>query len=242
MKRNNLPPWATGPGEILQHGLELLDKDSDTNRQLAIISIDNAVELMLKTYLGLPKRITKLTITRKEYAEISETFPRLLDAAEKYALEKIRGISLGEIEWYHRLRNQLYHEGNGLTVEREKAEVYGELAKLLFKSLFDIDLAVTNNKMHLLGEFMAEWFKLEAGVMESASYLLGIQKPKSFVHAVEVIDNEEVVPKSAMKELAELRKLRNAIVHGHVNFEEVITPTLLERVRYLAGYFPRIDD
>jgi hypothetical protein len=59
MSKSN-PPWASGPGEILRHGLELLSKDSDTNRRLAMISIDNSVELMIKTYLGLPNRVTVL--------------------------------------------------------------------------------------------------------------------------------------------------------------------------------------
>jgi hypothetical protein len=68
VKRGN-QPWASGPREILQHGLNLLQKDIDTNRRLAMLSIDNAVELMVKTYLGLPKRVIGLHITRPEYAE-----------------------------------------------------------------------------------------------------------------------------------------------------------------------------
>jgi len=83
-----------------------------------MISIDNAVELMIKTYLGLPKRITGLSIPRKEYNDIAESFPALLDGLEKHAPDKLDGIDLGTIEWYHRLRNELYHQGNGLTVER----------------------------------------------------------------------------------------------------------------------------
>jgi hypothetical protein len=79
MKPPHGQPWASGPGEILRHGLELLNKDRDTNRRLAMISIDNAVELMVKTYFGLPKRITGLTITRKELQEIGESFPNLLE-------------------------------------------------------------------------------------------------------------------------------------------------------------------
>lgn len=70
-------PWASGPGEILRHGLKLLGEDSDTNRRFAMIAIDNAVELTIKTYLGLPKRVTGLHIPRKEYQEISESFPAL---------------------------------------------------------------------------------------------------------------------------------------------------------------------
>jgi hypothetical protein len=46
---------TSGPGEILQHCLTLLLTDSDVNRRLAMIAIDNAVELTMKTYLELPE-------------------------------------------------------------------------------------------------------------------------------------------------------------------------------------------
>jgi hypothetical protein len=93
--------WASGPGEILNHGLELLNsEDSDVNRRIAMISIDNSVELMIKTFLNLPSRITGINISRKKYAEFSESFPKLLDALEEYARNKIQDINAGEIEWY----------------------------------------------------------------------------------------------------------------------------------------------
>src|SRR5687767_7062459 len=129
-------PWASGPSEILQHRLSLLAKDSDTNRRLAMLSIDNAVELTIKTFLSLPRRITGINLSRKEFQEISESFPQLLDALEKHASDKLNGIDLGEIEWFHRLRNQLYHQGNGLTVDKDKVEIYAELAKIIFSNLF----------------------------------------------------------------------------------------------------------
>src|SRR2546421_12656763 len=98
-------PWASGPLEILKHGLSLLGQDNDRNRRLALLSIDNSVELMIKTFLGLPKRVTGIFVSRKEFEEISESFPRMLDALEKYAEDRLEGIELGEIEWFHRLRN-----------------------------------------------------------------------------------------------------------------------------------------
>ena len=55
-------PWVSGPGEILQHGLSLLERDNDKNRRLALLSIDNAVELTIKTFLGLPRRITGINL------------------------------------------------------------------------------------------------------------------------------------------------------------------------------------
>ena len=78
--------------------MALLQEDSDTNRRLAMIAIDNAVELTIKTYLGLPKRVTGLQIPRKAIVEISESFPALLDALEQHASDKLTGLDLGEIE------------------------------------------------------------------------------------------------------------------------------------------------
>lgn len=49
-------PWASGPGEILRHGVGLLHSDTDANRRLAFLAIENAVEMMIKTYLALPHR------------------------------------------------------------------------------------------------------------------------------------------------------------------------------------------
>src|SRR5258708_5198845 len=159
---NAKQPWASGPGEILQHGINLLQKDSDVNRRLAMLSIDNAVELMIKTYLGLPKRVTGHSISRSEYSEISENFPKMLDALEKHIGERLEGIDLGEIEWYHRLRNELYHQGNGLTVERQKVVVYAELAQLLFQKLFKYSLQIEKTEnQELIGEFVTKWARLE---------------------------------------------------------------------------------
>src|SRR5256885_5493308 len=168
MNRQN-PPWATGPGELLRHGIELLSKDTDSNRRLAMISIDNAVELMIKTYLGLPKRVNGLSISRREYSEVSESFPSLLDAFEKYGADKLNGIELGEIEWYHRLRNQPYHQGNGLTVERDKVEIYAQLANTLFKNLFGYALVHhVTPRSETLGQFMSAWMTIERGLRELA--------------------------------------------------------------------------
>ena len=133
-------PWTSGPAEILQHGLDLLQTDSDKNRRLAFLSIDNAVELMLNTYLTLPKRITGLEIKKKDLDEFRRTFPGLLNAVEMYAADTLSGLDLGEIEWYHGKRNQLYHEGNGLTIERSKVQIYASLARILLKNLFGLDV------------------------------------------------------------------------------------------------------
>ena len=226
-------PWAAGPGEILRHGLELLKRDTDTNRRLAMISIDNAVELTIKTYLGLPTRITGLKISRNEYQDFSESFPKLLDALEKHASDKLNGVDLGDIEWYHRLRNQLYHQGNGLTVERDKVEVYAELANALFTNLFGFRLVQPeDDKTALLGNFMIAWVNFEK-VLAQAAASLNIDtrgRPVMPLQITQILEKEGYISRAEMVELTSLRETRNKIVHGVANHQEALKPDTVKRL------------
>lgn len=239
MNTRSQPPWATGPGEILRHGLELLKKDSDTNRRLAMISIDNAVELMIKTFLGLPKRITGLTIPRKEYQEMAESFPALLDGLEKHAADKLDGVDLGSIEWYHRLRNELYHQGNGLTVEREKVEIYAELANLLFRNLFGYLLVDRiSPRSDLLGRFMDSWLTLEHSLRELADrHSLTGFRPGGMIEVLRFLADASLLSEDELRQLNLLRQIRNQVVHGAVDAEDVLTKEVLAEVNALARKF-----
>ncbi len=242
MPRNtdSQPPWADGPGELLRHGLDLLQRDSDVNRRIAMISIDNAVELMLRTYLGLPKRITGLDVARKELTEVAESFPGLLDMLERHASDKLVGIDLGTIEWYHRLRNQLYHQGNGLTIERDKVELYAELANQLFRNLFGFDLvARVVQGDEVLGQFVRYWSRLERGIWSVAWDNSVTGRPKGPVmDNVRYLEGSGHFTRAQVVEIDSLRRLRNEVLHGKTDFRSAITPAVLARVKELAESFP----
>jgi hypothetical protein len=223
------PPWASGPGELLRHGLSLLQKDNDSNRRIAMICIDNSVELMIKTFLGLPKRITGITITRKDYSEMSESFPKLLDGLEEYATDKIKGIDLGEIEWFHRLRNELYHQGNGLTVERTNAEVYAEIANLLFLNLFGFKLIEDKeDKTDLLGKFMNSWIQFERMTKDMSFVLDDNEKIRMPLDAIRYLYKNKIISDIELYQLDLIRKTRNEIVHGLQNHEKVINEQIIK--------------
>jgi hypothetical protein len=157
-------PWTDGPRELLQHAVDHLMQGGDFDSRIAMISTDNAVELTIKTFLGLPKRgRTKSGPGRKELEDASESFSALLDLLEKYASDLIVGLSLDDIEWYHRVRNQLYHSGNGITVEKKKVETYLELAITLFVSLFGEmpELSHAGAIRTSTGEFLDLWVQFE---------------------------------------------------------------------------------
>jgi hypothetical protein len=205
-----------------------------------MIAIDNSVELMIKTFLGLSKRVTGLTISRKEYQEIAESFPALLDALEKHAASKLKGVDLAEIEWYHRLRNQLYHQGNGLTVERRKVEVYAELANILFSNLFGGQPGVrTPAPIGLFAEFLTAWYALETGMMAAAGLDPEPGRPvTNIAEAIRQLKNAGRIGVNDAQDLLNLRALRNRVAHGEPKAEAEITKSVLDQIWRFANLFP----
>lgn len=226
-------PWADGPKELMQHAIDHLATGSDFDRRIAMISIDNAVELMIKTFLGLPRRARGADgPTRKELEGAFNSFPSLLDLIEKYAEEKLTGVSLEEIEWYHRLRNQLYHSGNGITVEIAKVETYLSLGKVLYESLFEsvLDIKSSSAIERKLGLFLGRW-----GIFDKE---LRKQLPPKDRPALYWKQNylESISPKAAELWM-EVNQFRNFAVHtledvNEKEFDEAI-PKLEELIKYI---------
>lgn len=238
MELNAEPYWATGPGEILRHGVSLLADDTDTNRRLAMISIDNSVELMMQTYIQLPKRVTGVNISRKLRDEYCQGFPSLLDGIEQHASEKIVGFDLGHIEWFHRLRNQLYHDGNGLTVERAKVEVYAELAQRLFDALFGVELEIPDTaNMRRYGEFIDTWAKIERhlrSVPETERRF-----PTSGV--LRKLAAEDKISREEFLKFEEVRNVRNLLVHGEIEPGSTLSADILETAKKVLDVAARIS-
>ncbi|MHB2036434.1 MAG: hypothetical protein ACYCPW_06790 [Nitrososphaerales archaeon] len=212
-------PWAEGPIELLKHGMDHLTLDTSFDNRMAMICIDNSVELMIKTYLGLPKRVTGIAgLKREDYEKIIKSFPRMLDAFESFAPDKIVGFELGDIEWYHRLRNELYHEGNGITVEREKVEPYAEIAKILLSNLFSLTL--DKLPIHLevseIGKFLIVWAKVEKQIYKigkdnshSKSFF-----PVSIPALVEDLSRRGELAQSVKDQFLELGQFRRLVLQG----------------------------
>ena len=241
VKIESLAPWARTLAEILEHGIALLKQDSDTNRRLALILIDNSVEQMVKTFLGLPRRITGINISRKDYAEIAESFPRLLDALEKHAASKIQGINLGELEWHHRLRNELYHSGNGLTVSKQVVTIYAELARLLFGALFDTSLDVKVSETEkLLGKFLSNYLRLQRA-LESNTLEKTERGVFRIVDPIRTLLKNGRISKELHNEINEIRASRNSIVHGREDISILLTPDRIRRTDEIAAEIEKLQ-
>jgi hypothetical protein len=232
-------PWIEGPLELLKHGLEHLKLESAFDARIAMISIDNAIELMIKTYLGLPTRVTGIKrLTRRRYAEICQSFPSLLDGFEEFAPDKLVGIELGDIEWFHQLRNQLYHEGNGITVEREKVEGYAALAKILFSNLFEIDVEdIPETEPHsLIGEFFYNWASLEQELIRLRDKYAKVKKDrvKPLRTLVSQLEAEGILHASSSQQLNTLRLFRNELAHGFATPSPAVLKTNTDTVKQVV--------
>lgn len=234
----SIPPWSSGPAEILKHALDLLQQDSDTNRRLAMISIDNSVELMIRTYLGLPGSVTGLAITHKEYEEFENSFPKLLDALNTYARDRINGIDLTHINWYHRLRNTLYHEGNGLTIEKEKVTIYSELAHQLFTSLFGFRIDTSKDKENeLLAEFMQASTEVNRIYFHALFLLDFIDKFGERISNEELlrkIFEKDIISNKDLKESIDLLNIRDDIIHNRTDYKKLLNKKTINELYKFA--------
>lgn len=207
-------PWIDGSKELLIHAAKHLVDKSDFDKRIAFISIDNAVELIIKTYLGLPKRIRLNSgPSRRELQNAENSFPTYLDLLEQYDSKKLTGISLEDIEWYHRLRNQLYHSGNGITVELAKVETYFEIAKALYQSLFEEEIIIQYNLEPStdLGLFMEKWIKFESKMRSNLP-----PKNNEYAYYWKREYLEKIDPK-LVSVFNELSEFRNGVIHGIIN-------------------------
>lgn len=233
-------PWAQGPAEILEHARTLIRVDTESSRRIAMILVDNSVEQAMKTYLSLPGRVTGLKISRKKLAEVSGSFPALLDAFEEHGADKLDGVDLGAIEWFHRVRNQLYHDGFGLTVERIRVETYADMATALLANLFGyIPPGEGAASAALVGRMIEVWNRLERALSYAASFHV-IDPPRRAVDALSILEGADLLPPTAAERINGFRALRNRVVHAQGESPPELSSSLLDEIEALAKEYENL--
>ena len=134
-------PWQNGPTELIKYAIQHTHKKTDFDSRIAYLMLDVGVETLFKTYLTLPDDITKTQTKFSERKQASEgNFHELVRGVGKAADKKLKDFNLSHIQFYHDLRNKLYHQGNGITIPQENLYAYAQLAVKLLKVLLEVDL------------------------------------------------------------------------------------------------------
>lgn len=140
---STIKPWARGPFELLKHAEGHLKAGTDFDKRMALISFDNAVEVSITTFLQLhPKQRGNRVYKREQVASWQANYHSKLDFLYDHYLTE-PGISTDvtrdEVIWYHDLRNQLYHSGNGMVPEESSLAGARQAANWVFSVLYGVD-------------------------------------------------------------------------------------------------------
>lgn len=201
--------WASGAIELLRHADSHIELESAFDKRIAFISIDNAVETLIRTYLSLPKSKSGVKISRKDLEEADTIFPKLVALLFENASEKLIGIDDADIEHYHRIRNKLYHDGTGLSVDDQYLRAYRGIANVLLENLFEVSVEVKTEEALTLEYLIVNFNKIEKIVKQKLEEhgLFGTYKwEESFSKGIFTPD--------IVQSLTELRMARNRLVHS----------------------------
>jgi len=134
-------PWQNGPVELISHGIEHMGRDTEFDLRVGFLLLDVGVETLFKTFLQLPDDVTGTKMNYGERVKGSTgNFHELRRAVQSAGAHRLKGVRVEEVEFYHGIRNRLYHQGNGVTVERQNAGSYAGLAIQLLDRLLGVDL------------------------------------------------------------------------------------------------------
>ena len=209
--------WASGAIELLSHADSHIDSNTAFDKRIAFISVDNSVENMVRTFLSLPKSKSGINVKRREIDEAGNSFPRLLEILYKYAGDKLVGIDDADIEHYHRIRNTLYHQGTGLSVDDQYLKAYRGIAEVLLLNLFNASAKKHIAENISIENLVLNWNKIERlakNQIEQLGFSTSFKWEEKFVHSY--------LSEESAKNIAELRKARNKLVHStNVDKDEI---------------------
>ena len=201
--------WASGAIELLKHADSHIGLNSAFDKRIAFVSIDNCVETIIRTYISLPKSKSGIKIKKQEIEDAGNSFPKLLSLLFQYTSGKLIGIEEFDIEHYHRIRNRLYHDGTGLSVDDEYLIAYRGIAEVMLKNLFNIDLELSSSASDSLGKLILNWNSIEHEIKDKLDQA-GISGTYKWEEAFAL----GLVKPNEIQLLTELRNARNKLVHS----------------------------
>lgn len=202
--------WASGALELLRHADSHIQLETAFDSRIAFISIDNSVETSIRTFLSLPEKMSGVKFNRRDVEEAGNSFPKMVDLLFSKARPKLAGLDDGDIEHYHRIRNQLYHNGTGLGVDRRYLEAYRQIAAVLLNNLFGVK-ANPKTEEATLDNLILLFNEVETLVRKVFSDS-GVDSGHTFKW--NMVIREGVLEMEDINQLTELRLIRHSQVHS----------------------------
>ena len=203
--------WASGAAELLKHADSHIGLNTAFDKRMAFISIDNSVETSIRVFLSLPKSKSGIKVAHRELREAENSFPQCLVLLVKYAANRLLGIDKDDIEYYHRIRNKLYHDGTGLSVDQQHLDAYRRIAAILLQNLFGVTVDSTDSEQSTLERLILNWNAIERSVRQQMDDA-GIDRGDTYKW--EAAQKAGILSINQIELLTELRMARNRLVHS----------------------------
>lgn len=158
--------WASGAIELLRHADSHIDLESAFDKRIAFISIDNCLETLVRTFLSLPGGRSGVRVPRRDVEAAEHSFPKLVDLLFEHAEARLMGIDPYDIEHYHRIRNRLYHEGTGLSVDDQYLLAYRSIAEVLLQNLFGITYSRSVDESPRLDTLILNYNRIQQNIRQ----------------------------------------------------------------------------
>lgn len=150
-------PWQITAKKLIYFASKFKNTNDEFERQVGYLLLDVGVETLFRVFitqpgieakLGYAKRdkiakgtVEKATIQRDEitlsgFDELA--FHKLTDAVNQIAGEKVNNDDLKKVEYFHNIRNKIYHLGDGIVPNKEHFVEYLELAQSLLNILLGV--------------------------------------------------------------------------------------------------------
>lgn len=132
-----LQPWVEDAVEQLAFGQLIHSSSNPSVRRLALIVIDNAVEVTLKGYVEFEKGIEFFSLKRQNWEDNHKPYlKKILElVVSRTRINADKRLILG----FHETRNQLYHDPKLLSVEATDLAKYLQEAKNLVAQLYHFE-------------------------------------------------------------------------------------------------------
>ena len=141
----NLHPWQENPTGLLRFARDTSRSPAQLNQLVAFLLLDVCVETTMRTFLSLPDGLVPTNVKYFDRRKLSEgNFHDLTRGIEVACARQIEPTVLHYVKYYHAIRNQLYHQGSGITIAADDVTRYAAVAASLLKQLLGVDEETEN--------------------------------------------------------------------------------------------------
>ncbi len=135
-------PWQETPTKLIMYAIELAEEGGEFQCHIAYLLLDVGVETLFKTYLSIDNSISKAKTKHEERRDLlkSESFYKLVEGVKEATGDRLPPDFIGQVMYFHNIRNKMYHEGDGVTITQKNLADYTIFGEDLLEQLLGVSL------------------------------------------------------------------------------------------------------